>query len=85
MDVDASKTAATRVCYNCGKPGHIARSCPSPKRAVNVRQLASDLGFGYEEFQEAIAAGLDAAEIETAIEQADGHEGSTQGLSLSDF
>ena len=36
MDLDRTKSKNPRICYNCNKPGHIARNCPEP-RAHRVR------------------------------------------------
>jgi hypothetical protein len=47
MDVDR-KRSQDRNCYNCGKPGHIAKFCREPKKMTWVRALLTDLKNGKE-------------------------------------
>jgi hypothetical protein len=47
MDVDR-KRSQDRNCYNCGKPGHIAKFCREPKKVTRVRALLNDLKEGKE-------------------------------------
>jgi hypothetical protein len=47
MDVDR-KRSQDRNCYNCGKPGHIAKFCREPKKVMRVRALLNDLKEGKE-------------------------------------
>jgi hypothetical protein len=47
MDVDR-KRSQDRNCYNCGKPGHIAKFCREPKKVTRVRALLNDLKNGKE-------------------------------------
>ena len=47
MDVDR-KRSRSNACYNCGKPGHIAANCRSPKKQTKVRSLLTELKEGKE-------------------------------------
>jgi hypothetical protein len=47
MDVDR-KRSQDRNCYNCGKPGHIAKFCREPKKVTRVCALLNDLKNGKE-------------------------------------
>jgi hypothetical protein len=43
MDVDGHmRRGDFRKCYNCNKPGHIARNCPEPRQARSIRGLTID-------------------------------------------
>jgi hypothetical protein len=47
MDIN-QKRSQDRNCYNCGKPGHIAKFCREPKKMTQVCTLLTDLKNGKE-------------------------------------
>jgi hypothetical protein len=47
MDID-QKRSQDRNCYNCGKPGHIAKFCREPKKMTHICALLTDLKNGKE-------------------------------------
>lgn len=38
---------STRTCFNCGKPGHLAKECRAPKKGQEARPLCSRCQKGY--------------------------------------
>jgi len=41
MDIDRSRGASGRpvICYNCNKPGHLARNCKEPQKPRNAQRV----------------------------------------------